>query len=556
MLVNVMMLVYPKLTQLDLTGPFEVLAHVDELSIHLVAKTLDPVVDSGGLRLLPTVTYEDCPQADILFVPDLYVPFLFFSFLEGSRMSSLAFSSLTSLAAQLRAGSLSSRELTALYLDRIAQADKALHSYVCVDHKGALALADAADARRAAGYCLGPLDGLPIAIKDLCDIEGRITTFGSQAWLERRSTITATVVTRLLAAGMVMLGKTHMVEFAYGGWGMNPVMGTPRNPWDMKAARIPGGSSSGSGVAVAAGLAPAALGSDTGGSVRTPAALNGVTGLKTSRGLISLYGALPLSSTLDTIGFLTRTAEDALLLTSAVAGADANDPIALARAGSFEIALLSGAKPLAGMRIAVMPQTQYPTGVDDDIVAGLNDAGKTLEQLGATLIEAPIPFDFPSLVAVQATITASEAYAYHHRYIDDAALPLGAHVRSRVLKGKTIGAANYIEALNAHREASGRWKSWMRDYDALLAPCAPFSAGLQAEVDESQLTSGAFTRVGNLLNSAALALPTGFSHDGLPIGMQLMGEPGSEGRLCSIGAAFQRATDWHERTPDLSTLGI
>jgi aspartyl-tRNA(Asn)/glutamyl-tRNA(Gln) amidotransferase subunit A len=471
-------------------------------------------------------------------------------------MSSLAFSSLTSLAAQLRAHEVSSRELTSLYLDRIAKANEPLHAYSAVDPEGALALADAADARRAAGYSLGPLDGLPIAIKDLCDIEGQITTGGSQAWLERRSTITATVVTRLLAAGMVMLGKTHMVEFAYGGWGMNPVMGTPRNPWDMTVARIPGGSSSGSGVAVAAGLAPAALGSDTGGSVRTPATLNGVTGLKTSRGVISLYGALPLSSTLDTIGFLTRTAEDALLLTGATAGDDANDPIALARTGSFDIALLSGAKPLAGMRIAVMPSSHYPTSVPDDIIASMSDAQKVLEQLGATLIDAPFPFDFEALASTQATITASEAYAYHRRYIEDPALPLGEHVRGRVLKGKVIAAANYVDALITHREASGKWKAWMRDYDALLAPCTPFTAGPQSEVDETLLTSGAFTRPGNFLNSAALALPTGFGRDHLPVGMQLMGEPGSEARLCSIGAAFQQATDWHERTPDLSSLGV
>ncbi|KAG1602484.1 hypothetical protein G6F46_013881 [Rhizopus delemar] len=176
-------------------------------------------------------------------------------------MSEIAFATLGELADGLAKGRYSSVELTQHFLDRIAQANPALGAYVSVDSAGALRLAEAADARRRAGYgLLSPLDGVPVAAKDLCDIQGQVTTAGSEAWRERRSSVTATAVTRLLDAGMVMLGKTHMVEFAFGGWGTNPVMGTPRNPWDLQAPRIPGGSSSGSGVAVAAGLAPAALG--------------------------------------------------------------------------------------------------------------------------------------------------------------------------------------------------------------------------------------------------------------------------------------------------------
>lgn len=243
-------------------------------------------------------------------------------------MSDIAFATLSELALGLAEGRHSSVELAKHFLDRIDRANQALHAYVSVDADSTLRLAEAADARRRAGYgLLGPLDGVPVAIKDLCDIEGQIATAGSQAWRQRRGTTTSTAVARLLAGGMVPLGKLHMVEFAFGGWGTNPVMGTPRNPWDLEHARIPGGSSSGSGVAVAAGLAPAALGSDTGGSVRIPAALNGVTGLKTTRGLISLHGAVPLSGTLDSIGPLTRDVRDALLLTQAMAGADPRDPL-------------------------------------------------------------------------------------------------------------------------------------------------------------------------------------------------------------------------------------
>ena len=320
-----------------------------------------------------------------------------------------------------------------------------------VDADSTLRLAEAADARRRAGYgLLGPLDGVPVAIKDLCDIEGQIATAGSQAWRQRRGTTTSTAVARLLAGGMVPLGKLHMVEFAFGGWGTNPVMGTPRNPWDLKHARIPGGSSSGSGVAVAAGLAPAALGSDTGGSVRIPAALNGVTGLKTTRGLISLHGAVPLSGTLDSIGPLTRDVRDALLLTQAMAGADPRDPLTQGVPAFQMPGTPAGARPLRGMRIAMMPPAQYPIEVDGAVLAALDDARRALIELGAEVCETPFPFDFHDMMLRNGVIIAAEAYALHREYIEDASLPFGKHVRARVLAGKATGAADYVLALQAH----------------------------------------------------------------------------------------------------------
>ena len=195
---------------------------------------------------------------------------------------------LPELADGLAQGRWTSTDLVRFYLDRIERAEGKLHAFVIVDAQGALAAAALSDARRAAGQAIGALDGVPIAVKDLCDIEGQVTTGGSAAWRERRSTATADVVSRVLEQGMVVLGKTHMTEFAFGLWGTNPLMGTPWNPWDLTQHRVPGGSSSGSAVAVAAGLAPAAIGSDTGGSVRVPAALNGITGLKTTWGLVGL----------------------------------------------------------------------------------------------------------------------------------------------------------------------------------------------------------------------------------------------------------------------------
>src|SRR5690606_18944884 len=255
---------------------------------------------------------------------------------------------------------------------------------------------------------------------------------GSQAWRQRRSSFTATAVRRLLDAGMVILGKTHMVEFAFGGWGTNPVMGTPRNPWDLACHRIPGGSSSGSGVAVAAGLAPAALGSDTGGSVRIPAALNGITGLKTTRGLISLHGAVPLSHTLDSIGPMTRDAHDAMLLAQALAGPDPHDAATLAAPRLDYAAPDEDDAPLAGVHIAVMAPRQYPVAVDADMERSLQQARAVLQALGAHVQERELPFDFHAMMLANGRIIAAEAYARHRGYIEDAGLPLGEFVRARV----------------------------------------------------------------------------------------------------------------------------
>ncbi|WP_313624593.1 amidase [Achromobacter sp.] len=472
-------------------------------------------------------------------------------------MSEIAFATMSELADGLAQGRYSSVELTRHFLDRIAQANPALGAFVSVDSAGALRLAEASDARRLAGYgLLSPLDGVPVAVKDLCDIQGHVTTAGSEAWRERRSGVTATAVARLLDAGMVMLGKTHMVEFAFGGWGTNPVMGTPRNPWDLRQPRVPGGSSSGSGVAVAAGLAPAALGSDTGGSVRIPAALNGVTGLKTTRGLISLHGAVALSTTLDTLGPLTRDTRDAMLLTALMAGPDPQDPHTLGTPAFQYVEPPDSPQPLRGVRIAVMPLVQHPIAVDGDALSALDDARRVLAALGADVAETPLPFDFREMMQRNGQIIAAEAYAVHRAYIEDAGMPIGKYVRARVLSGKGISAADYIAALQAHVQARRDWLDWMRDFDAVLTPCAPFGARHLEDVDEAATPLAAFTRAGNYVNASGLALPAGFTADGLPLGVQLLGKPNGEGALGRIGMAFQAVTDWHRQRPDLKAVGL
>ncbi len=459
--------------------------------------------------------------------------------------SSLSFLGLAEIARCLRGKEITSVELTRHFLDRIRRHNPAVHAYVDVYEREAMLQAQAADLQRQSGLPLPPLHGIPIAVKDLCEIEGRITTVGSQAWRQRSSSVTGTVVEKLLAAGMIILGKTHMVEFAFGGWGTNPVMGTPRNPWDMtQAHRVPGGSSSGSGVAVAAGLAPAAIGSDTGGSVRVPAALNGLTGLKTTQGLISLYGAFPLSQSLDSIGPMTRSAEDAGLLTEALAGPDPRDPSTLGR----PLFRFQPGVSRRNLRIAVMPPEQYPWEVQAAVAQATDDAVRVLRELGAQVETAAVPLDFLELMRMNGALIASEAWHIHADYIDDMRLPLGPHVRQRVQSGGKIDSHAYLGILAHRRETIARFAEFMRDVDLLLTPSLPFVAPSLAEVDEAITPVGSFARAINYLDTCAITLPAGF-HAGLPIGVQLVAKPWQENLLLDAGQAFQAVTDWHRRTP-------
>lgn len=470
----------------------------------------------------------------------------------------IAFQTMTELAEGLATKQFSSQEVAQGYLDRISKANEKLHAYVSVDEDMVLAMAQASDARRAKGISLSPLDGVPFAAKDLCELKGHVTTAGSQAWSTRRSETDCTALMKLLRGGMVMLGKTHMVEFAFGGWGTNPVMGTPWNPWDLKTHRVPGGSSSGSGVAVAAGLAPAAIGSDTGGSVRIPSALNGLTGLKTTHGLISLYGAVSLSSTLDTIGPMTHSAMDAGAWTALMAGPDPLDPGSLhhPRFEWHDVHQPQGKQPLEGVRLAVLPASQYPMAVDEASLQAFEDACKVLTSLGASLTELSLPFDFDDLMRRNGQIIAAEAFAIHGSYIDDAELPLGPAVRQRVQGGRDISAAQYIQALAHHRACSAQWRALMQNYTALLTPSSPYPAIPVADVDERQTHMASFSRAGNYLTTCGLVLPAGLNSAGLPLSVQLLGKGFSEAELLRVGVAFQHVTDWHRAKPNLAGVGL
>jgi aspartyl-tRNA(Asn)/glutamyl-tRNA(Gln) amidotransferase subunit A len=461
---------------------------------------------------------------------------------------------LVELSTGLSAKHFSSRDVVDALLGRIAKANGKLHAFTEVYANEARALADAADKARASGFPLGPLHGLPVVYKDLCDIAGRIGTGGSKMFEKRVASETSNTVERLTAAGMVPLGKTHMVEFAFGGWGTNPLMGAPWNPWDLETHRVPGGSSSGTGVAVAARLAPAGIGSDTGGSVRIPAAFNGLVGLKVTFGRIGLSGTMLLSWTLDSIGPMARCVEDCALMLNALAAPDPRDPTTLGQpVEDFSLAIQPGS--IEGMRVAIPDTKQLPAFMHADVIKSWQAAGRTFESLGATVEAVRLPDWYFDLSRPAGTIIASEAYALHRDYIENLGMAIGPGVRMRAQTAKSFLPGAYAEELRTMAERRRAFSDWVKPYDAILLPTMAVPAIPLAEVDETSPIPGYLTRPANYLGLCSLALPSGQS-GGLPIGIQIVGKPFAEGDVLKLGKAFQDATDDHRRAPDLSGLGL
>jgi aspartyl-tRNA(Asn)/glutamyl-tRNA(Gln) amidotransferase subunit A len=460
---------------------------------------------------------------------------------------------LTEMADGLKAKRFTARDITDVFLARIKQADAKLHSYIEVYEEEAQALATAADKAREANMPRSPLHGLPIGIKDLCELEGRITTAGSKMWEKRVSTVTSATVERLLSVGMVPLGKLHMVEFAFGTWGTNPLMGTPWNPWDLQTQRVPGGSSSGSGVAVAAGLAPAAIGSDTGGSVRIPAAFNGIVGLKTTWGRISLHGTMLLSKTLDTIGPMTRSVRDAALIYDALRGPDPRDPATQGHVADDVLTHIEDG--IKGWKIAVLDEAQLPDFVHADVRAGLARAAKALRDAGAVVDALRLPDWYFTLGPEVGGIISSEAFGYHRDWIEDESKPIGKFVRNRILGVKNMAPGAYGEMLQRRPARMAEFLETLRPYQALITPGTPFPALPVAEVDEGYLHCGYFTRPGNYLGLCSLSLPSGLSN-GLPVGVQIIGRPFDETGILRIGRAYEKVTDFVTARPDLKAVGL
>jgi aspartyl-tRNA(Asn)/glutamyl-tRNA(Gln) amidotransferase subunit A len=455
-----------------------------------------------------------------------------------------SFLSAAVLGRELAEKRLSPVDATDALLARISALDPKLHAFVSVYGASARLAAEAADKAIRSGHAVGPLHGVPIALKDLIEIEGEITTGGSANWRNRRSPVTATLVRRLLAQGMIVLGKTHTVEFAFGAWGTNLHMGTPWNPWDPTVARTPGGSSSGSAVAVAARMAPWAIGTDTGGSIRVPASWCGLTGLKVTFGRISTFGIMPLSTSLDTPGPLTRSVVDTALLYNVLQGPDPLDPATRGIAPDDPFPTL--ARGVSGLRIARMPAAERE-GVAPTMLEAYDRSLGVLSNLGAEIVDISLPFRFVDCVNAH-TIMQAEAYFHCGSLAQDTTLQLDPVVRRRVLGGAGISAQDYLATRKLQREFKQAFYRALDGVDALLTPSTETAAIPLDAVDQSS-TPTRFTRFGNLLELCALALPNGFTEEGLPLSLEIVCRSFDEAMALRIGHALQQATDWHLRTP-------
>jgi aspartyl-tRNA(Asn)/glutamyl-tRNA(Gln) amidotransferase subunit A len=464
-----------------------------------------------------------------------------------------ALMSLTAVAKAIADKRVSSREVAQSCLDRIAKWNPKLNAFMAIEADDALKAAEAADAALAKGGPKGALHGVPLAHKDMYYDKGKVVTCGSKIRKDFIATTTSTALQRLKDAGTVRLGSLQMVEFAYGPTGHNPHYGAVRNPWNID--HITGGSSSGSGSAVAARLTFAALGSDTGGSIRMPAHFCGVTGLKTTVGLISRAGAMPLSWTLDTVGPLAQTVEDCALLTGLMAGADAEDPTASDLPVPNYMA--AAREPIKGLKVGV-PTAFYVDDLDAEVARALDETLATLKKEGAEIVKVELP-DQRQLSAACQFVLATEAASLHKRWMIERPQDYGAQVLMRLQNGLAIPAVSYLEAIRWRGPALAAYLAAVEGTDAVIAPVAPMPAATIAESDVGNSPEAEaviqritrFTRPINYLGLPSLSIPAGFTKSGLPVGMQIIGRSFDEAMLIRIGAAFQRASDFHQKVPKL-----
>ncbi|MBI5938653.1 MAG: Asp-tRNA(Asn)/Glu-tRNA(Gln) amidotransferase subunit GatA [Betaproteobacteria bacterium] len=479
-------------------------------------------------------------------------------------------SSLKQLAALLAEGKTSSVELCTEYLDRIAALNPTLNAFITVDRDKTLLEAKTADTRRAQGGT-GTLLGVPIAHKDIFCAEGWPTTCGSKMLSNFVSPYDAHVISQFKAAGMPSLGKTNMDEFAMGSSNETSFFGPVKNPWDLKA--VPGGSSGGAAACVAARLAPAATGTDTGGSIRQPAALCNITGLKPTYGVVSRYGMIAFASSLDQAGPMAPSAEDCALLLNAMAGFDARDSTSLQRDKEDYARDLT--QPLKGLKIG-LPKEFFAAGMAPDVAKAIEAAIAEYRTLGAETVEVSLP-NMGLSVPVYYVLAPAEASSnlsrfdgvrYGHRaaeygdltdmYERSRAEGFGAEVKRRILIGTYVLShgyydAYYIQAQKLRRLIAQDFIEAFKQCDVMLGPTAPttaFDLGAKNEDPVQMYLSDIYTIAVNLAGLPGMSLPCGFGNDGRPIGLQLIGDYFAEARMLNVAHQYQLATDWHQRTPE------
>jgi aspartyl-tRNA(Asn)/glutamyl-tRNA(Gln) amidotransferase subunit A len=483
-------------------------------------------------------------------------------------------STLTELARALESKQVSSVELARLYLARIARLNGSLNAFVTVDDERALADARKADARRARGEA-GPLTGIPIAHKDLFVTRHLRTTCGSRMLEHYVSPYDAKVVEAFDSAGTALLGKCNMDEFAMGSSSETSYFGPVRNPWDRTL--VPGGSSGGSAVAVAARLAPAATGTDTGGSIRQPAALSGICGLKPTYGVVSRYGMVAFASSLDQAGPMAKTAQDLALMLNVMAGFDARDSTSLERPREDYGRFLNDG--LQNLKVG-LPKEYFGEGIEPGVRKAIEDAMQALKAQGATMVEVELPNAMLG-VPVYYVIAPAEASSnlsrfdgvrYGHRAAQYADLNdmycrtreegFGAEVKRRILVGTYVLShgyydAYYLQAQKIRRLIARDFAAAFERCDVILGPTTPttaFAIGAKSDDPVQMYLNDIFTIPAPLAGLPALSIPCGFDAKGLPVGLQLMGTYFSEARLLNVAHRYQQATDWHLKVPTETPL--
>ena len=477
--------------------------------------------------------------------------------------------SLKELSAALAQKKLSSVELTKLFLERIQKVNGALNAFITIDAGRSLAQARAADERIAEG-APQPLTGIPVAHKDIFVARGWLTTCGSKMLSNFVSPYDAHVIGRFNGAGAVILGKTNMDEFAMGSSSETSFYGPVKNPWDKTC--VPGGSSGGSAAAIAARMAPAATGTDTGGSIRQPAALSGVSGLKPTYGLVSRYGMIAFASSLDQGGPIARSAEDLALLLNVMVGFDARDSTSIERPA--EDYTLDLDKPLSGLRIGV-PKEHFGEGLSADVGKAVEAALAQLEKLGAKRVSISLPsigLSVPAYYVIapaeaSSNLSRFDGVRYGHRasgyrdladmYRKTRAEGFGAEVRRRILIGTYVLShgyydAYYLKAQKIRRLIAQDFVEAFKQCDLVIGPTSPtvaFKIGAKAADPVQMYLNDIYTTPANLAGLPAMSIPCGFGNDKLPVGLHITGNYFAEARMLNAAHQYQKATDWHARRP-------
>jgi len=436
-------------------------------------------------------------------------------------------------------------ELTSAILDRAERLDGPLNAFITIMREEALAQARLAERAFRAGTDLGALHGIPISLKDLYQTAGVKTTGGSKILADWTPDADATVTRKLVQAGAIVIGKNNLHEFAFGATNENPHYGPSRNPWSRE--RITGGSSGGSGAAVAAGLGFASMGSDTGGSIRLPAALCGVVGVKPTYGLVSRAGVLPLSWSLDHCGPLTRTVEDAAIILNAIVGHDEADPASASRVTPDLTTALDGR--VQGIKVGLLAE-YLGENVQPEIAAAVKAACRDLERLGARVEEVSVP-EVEHGGGASLAILYAEAASVHERWLKAHRADYGPDVLERLSQGERLTATQYLKGQRARRVLVERFKRLFEGIDVLVSPTVPILAPTLPEsrgnAARGQLLG--FTRLFNVLGAPALSAPCGFSSGGLPIGLQVVGRPFEDLTILRVAHAYEQQAGWHRRRP-------